>query len=262
MCISVAGILLAWAGLIALDQTPPAKSAVDQLQALQDGFEKQEAELLKHYREAKSQEDRKKVYEQFKSLLQSTAQKALALAEQHAKEPVALKALGWVISNSPGGQSAEGQKAMAILKRDYLTSPDLRDVCRALGTNDSKDAEAFLRAVREKNRSREPLGMASYSLARILMSRAEKAKTDEAAAARAEAEALLEEVAAKYADVKIDPSKPRTLGQSARGALFEIRNLAIGKVAPDIVGTDSDNKPLKLSDFRGKVVLIDFWAHW
>jgi thiol-disulfide isomerase/thioredoxin len=32
--------------------------------------------------------------------------------------------------------------------------------------------------------------------------------------------------------------------------------------APEIVGEDADGKPLKLSDFRGKVVLLDFWAHW
>src|SRR5262249_10220364 len=30
--------------------------------------------------------------------------------------------------------------------------------------------------------------------------------------------------------------------------------------APEIVGTDVDGKSLKLSDFRGKVVLLDFWG--
>jgi cytochrome oxidase Cu insertion factor (SCO1/SenC/PrrC family) len=35
-----------------------------------------------------------------------------------------------------------------------------------------------------------------------------------------------------------------------------------GEPAPDIVGTDQDGKQLKLSDYRGKVVLLDFWASW
>jgi peroxiredoxin len=35
-----------------------------------------------------------------------------------------------------------------------------------------------------------------------------------------------------------------------------------GKIAPDIVGEDIDGKPMKLSDFRGKVVLLDFWGFW
>ena len=32
--------------------------------------------------------------------------------------------------------------------------------------------------------------------------------------------------------------------------------------APEITGTDFDGKPLKLSDYRGKVVLLDFSATW
>jgi cytochrome oxidase Cu insertion factor (SCO1/SenC/PrrC family) len=32
------------------------------------------------------------------------------------------------------------------------------------------------------------------------------------------------------------------------------------KQAWDIRGTDADGKPFQLSDYRGKVVLLDFWA--
>jgi peroxiredoxin len=38
--------------------------------------------------------------------------------------------------------------------------------------------------------------------------------------------------------------------------------LSIGATAPDIVMNNRDGKPIKLSDLRGKVVLIDFWASW
>jgi len=37
---------------------------------------------------------------------------------------------------------------------------------------------------------------------------------------------------------------------------------AIGAVAPDFTQNDPDGKPVNLSDFRGKYVLIDFWAAW
>jgi thiol-disulfide isomerase/thioredoxin len=36
----------------------------------------------------------------------------------------------------------------------------------------------------------------------------------------------------------------------------------VGAMAPDIVLNDPDGKTLKLSDLKGKVVLIDFWASW
>jgi cytochrome oxidase Cu insertion factor (SCO1/SenC/PrrC family) len=35
-----------------------------------------------------------------------------------------------------------------------------------------------------------------------------------------------------------------------------------GKPAPDISGIDADGIPFQLSDYRGKVVLLDFWASW
>src|SRR5438105_9037394 len=35
-----------------------------------------------------------------------------------------------------------------------------------------------------------------------------------------------------------------------------------GEPAPEIKGEDMDGKPLKLSDYRGKVVLLDFWGFW
>ncbi len=36
----------------------------------------------------------------------------------------------------------------------------------------------------------------------------------------------------------------------------------VGKPAPLFEGTDVDGKPVRLADYKGKVVLIDFWASW
>jgi len=38
--------------------------------------------------------------------------------------------------------------------------------------------------------------------------------------------------------------------------------LPLGTMAPDFSQNDVNDKPVKLSDFRGKYVLLDFWASW
>ena len=38
--------------------------------------------------------------------------------------------------------------------------------------------------------------------------------------------------------------------------------LDIGAPAPEIVGVDVDGAAMRLSDYRGKVVLLDFWGFW
>ncbi len=111
---------------------------------------------------------------------------------------------------------------------------------------------------------------------------------------RKEGERLYEEVIAEYADIPYitlgtremerkarehpsatitDPAKKQdaienetylarpkwTLGQMAAKKLDELRNLAVGKVAPDFTGSGADGKPIKLSDYRGQVVALVYW---
>jgi peroxiredoxin len=40
------------------------------------------------------------------------------------------------------------------------------------------------------------------------------------------------------------------------------KKTAIGVMAMDFTQNDKDGKPVKLSDFKGKYVLVDFWASW
>jgi thiol-disulfide isomerase/thioredoxin len=57
-------------------------------------------------------------------------------------------------------------------------------------------------------------------------------------------------------------ARKRTLGQEAEARLDEIESLAVGKAAPEIVGVDLDGVSRKLSDYRGKVVVLVFWGSW
>lgn len=42
----------------------------------------------------------------------------------------------------------------------------------------------------------------------------------------------------------------------------DLQQELVGTPAVDFVGVDLDGKAMKLSDFKGKVVLLDFWATW
>ena len=42
----------------------------------------------------------------------------------------------------------------------------------------------------------------------------------------------------------------------------EVSPPSVGSQAPEIEGQDVDGETFRLSDYRGKVVLLDFWGHW
>ena len=56
--------------------------------------------------------------------------------------------------------------------------------------------------------------------------------------------------------------KKTDLGQKLGVHILSKNQTAIGAVAPDFTQKDPAGKSVKLSDFRGKYVLIDFWASW
>ena len=44
--------------------------------------------------------------------------------------------------------------------------------------------------------------------------------------------------------------------------LAKLKELAVGKVAPDFEQEDVNGNPIELASLRGKYVLVDFWASW
>ena len=64
---------------------------------------------------------------------------------------------------------------------------------------------------------------------------------------------------ADHADLEING---RNITNSIKTKRDAAEKLAIGKVAPEIIGKDVNGKEMKLSDYRGKIVVIDFWGDW
>ena len=82
-------------------------------------------------------------------------------------------------------------------------------------------------------------------------------------AAEAREEAVVFRVGTHYVSTKkIDLEKNQIIMREHSASDYKRVELMIGAEVPDFTFTDFDGKKRKLSEFRGKFVLIDFWAMW
>jgi len=280
---------------------PPAKpklpdgTPAEQVSALVKQYEDASAAFLKRYEAATTDAEQMKLLRFFPDP-NAYAVLFVQIAEKHPKDPAALDALLWVVKHTrevPNKSNTPFARAKPILVRDYLQHPKIGVLCLSLRYEDlNPQAVQVVRQVLEKNPDKSAQAQAAYSLAKLLRRRAasaeffakkadakilasfEKEYGKEAIAdvKRADPDALKKESLAllerltkekEFADTVIDyGTKKVALGELADRDLFEIRYLQPGLPAPEIVGEDIDGRPMKLSDFRGKVVLLDFWGHW
>ena len=155
--------------------------------------------------------------------------KFLAAAKQHEGEDSALPFLGWLLQNSPRNPDAHG---IAVTAVEALAKKD------AGALEASSDRAAASKALYKK--SRKAVRFLKYNKA-----------TDTVFA-----KTLLD------AKVLAMAAADETTRQASARSVFKLERLQVGMVAPEIEGKDLDGVRFKLSDYRGKVVVIDFWGDW
>ena len=120
-------------------------------------------------------------------------------------------------------------------------------------------AEHAYRTLIEKNSFDAVKASSMYSLQALLANKVETLKGEEAEAMQAEIKSLRESLRGEFADM-VDIVGVSFVDRM-KGAVFADQ-LKIGKPVPEIVGADLDGVDFKLSDYKGKVVVLDFWGHW
>jgi len=174
-----------------------------------------------------------------------------ALARDHAGYEAGAEALVWLVEHGPEADLAQHLQALA---EHHLESEAIGRACLPAARSEQSAVEHFLAQVIEANKSRSVQGFARLAMARHLALRAQRTPDTEL---ERRSQGYFKNVARDYADVV-----PASELQAGVAAPAKPHVIEIGQPAPEIVGKDVDGQTFKLSDYRGKVVLLDFWGHW
>lgn len=201
-------------------------------------------EFMKGFREA--QKDGREAATEY---LASMGQPDRARYAAEMGEVVAYS-LAWTAAN---GDTKARRAAMDYLFANHADSEAIALIADRAGFGvPRKTAETRFRTLIKKNPHERVKGLATMSLADLL---ARNAKGDDTQ----EIEELYQTVIDKYASLE---TARGAIGERAKDALFELQHLSVGKEAPEITAEDLDGVEFKLTDYRGKVVLLDFWGNW
>ncbi len=179
-----------------------------------------------------------------------------------AEGDAAADLLAWVASArgsfAPGSMPKSVAAATDRLLEKYPNNPAVARIVSGLARGGAADAKVLAKladtATDPKLKAEATLALGQNLVAQV---DALGDKPAELAKVAAEAEKTLASAVALLAKADLAAQK-----ETAERVLTAFRTLRVGKEAPDIKGADLDGKEFKLTDYRGKVVLLDFWGDW
>ena len=142
--------------------TPAAQQYQSLAKAYQDTMQTYSEAVGK----AKTYEERLKVFDENYPKPEKLAPKFLELAEKYPQDPVALDSLIWIVTNNIRSpvRSPAREKAVAILIREHAQSERLGQVCPNLANGYDEESALLLRAILEKNPSKDVQAEACLAL--------------------------------------------------------------------------------------------------
>jgi thiol-disulfide isomerase/thioredoxin len=236
-------------------------------QEYEEAVAKQRQELEKELREAKTAAEKQEI--QKKALVgpgPKFAERFLELAEKNPGDPSALDAALAALQAAGGPQSEMFAKAIAFLEKNYAAKPEIKKALRGLsGLPDERVLKLFKEVV-AKNPDHKTQAAACKAIVqanKMAVQFAEAIKNNPQVRPRAEAQ-LGKEFIAKLVD---GAGKAKEDAEEWTKILKDkytdvVPDLSIGKPAPEVVSQEINGKEVKLSDLKGKVVVLDIWATW
>jgi len=176
----------------------------------------------------------------------------LALLDFAPASEEAREAAIWIVLNNPDGPEVD--RALEVLRAHHTRAPGLLTLCREQARVRHRGSKALLEALLRDQPDAEVRGTACFILAMLLK---EEAKFGQNAAATAAAVQHLERAITEFAAVRL---MGNPIGELAAPELDELRRLCIGRPAPETAGQDLDGQAMRLSDYRGRVVVLVFWS--
>lgn len=205
-------------------------------------------EILYKKMRGKSREEQQKLYQAEYPKPDQAIESITALVIANPGGSASLNGIDWLLNYS--GQKGIDPALYNVLETHHLHSEKLQAIVLKMARSRTPETQNFLTTVSEKSKIKDARGAAILSL----MKRIERDKEKED-----EHTALSKKLFAEHADLIING---RNVTKSIKAKREAEEKLAIGKVAPEIIGKDVDGKEMKLSDYRGKIVVLDFWGDW
>jgi hypothetical protein len=256
--------------LPALKAPGPEQSLADQIAAIKRDYRDHERQFDAELRAAaRDMEKVSKANVQHNEYTRGAADKLKALIRRADKEPAAFEGVLGLVGQM--GHPLDDDLSQLVL-RHHLADAKMGQLCFVLRHRTwERWAESILKEAAAGHPQAAVRGQATFALGdyhrigiRFLRYPRKKLTEAEEAEQLANAERYYAAVVKDYA-AHPTPDGQATLGAKAATELTRLKNipnLKVGKLAPDIEGEDIDGVKFKLSDYRGKVVLLDFWGHW
>jgi AhpC/TSA family len=193
----------------------------------------------------------------------------LAIAEAAPDDPEAVDALQMALTtgSGPEGKPLETRRtALRILRERYAAKPEIRKIIQMVATYDDQEAGALTREIIARNPDRDVQAKVYRSLIgyREMMVKSVKSWKDDPARRKQIEEGSgkqrIDEMIARADRYEKELDGLRSTLREKYGDL--VLDLSIGKPAPEVVSQDLDGRTVRLSDYRGKVVVLDVWATW